>query len=309
MDLFQWVLLVIGFAVIGIVYFISLKNNKSKTDAYNDSNVSDSDILFQEPGSDDQSLDEKTELLSMEPDLELEASTETSSSEFSDSSADLFDEEPTQQVDNEDLIVIGEPNDDEIDDIEFSHFFEEFNANKQSDSKPELNEAVSPEESKSESGLSDQTQTQTEAAAKVAPKQSSPYVLKGGVIVLHLKPKGKKTFWGDDVARVFADYNINYGDMDVYHLDRNEERLFTIINIVEPGTFDPEKISGQNFKGLTVLIQLNDYLAEEAVFMGLLRILGEVAEVLNATIFDNQHEPLTSQTVDHILNHIADNGY
>lgn len=135
---------------------------------------------------------------------------------------------------------------------------------------------------------------------------ASPYLLNGSIIVFHIKPRQKQSLWGNDVLSTLNEYGVQYGEMKVFHYAEEERNLFSILNMVEPGSFDISRLTAQQISGLTAIMQLDGIEKKERSFNTMIRKLGEIADVLDASIYDSQHEILTNQTLDAIRLAVAD---
>jgi len=108
-----------------------------------------------------------------------------------------------------------------------------------------------------------------------------------------VSPRGHP-FSGSDVAQAFKDFGLRFGAMDIFHYHtEGGETLFSIANLVEPGTFDPATLTTSTTPGLTLFMQLPGPLpAEEAVPL-LLSTVEKLAMRLNAGIRGADRQPIS----------------
>lgn len=271
MDGFRWILILIGVAIVAAVYFFSIKKRKVKDHSLVNncpvlSEKDDSSVLFEDP------VYENSDDAPAEP---IEPVIEEIESE--------------EQLDVDDLDLANLFNQ--------ATFVEESVPEEAGDNEVLDGEPVSPQENNSPEHRSE---------PEPATLPVSPVLVNGSIIVLHIKPKQKASFWGNDVLNIMNDYDIHYGEMDVFHYKNDGRRVFSILNMVEPGVFDIEKMTSQQIKGLTVIMQLEKNKDQIQAFNKMIKKVGEAADILDATIFDHRHKTLTNQTLDNIRNAISD---
>lgn len=77
------------------------------------------------------------------------------------------------------------------------------------------------------------------------------------VVALHVKAKDSIGFYGPEMVQCFSDIGIKFGDMGIYHYQSSGQRLLSVANMVKPGTFDPDNMTGFTTVGISLFLQLN----------------------------------------------------
>lgn len=192
----------------------------------------------------------------------------------------IYDNQLDERVDDsvEPNFTIEEDDAIDVDDLDISSLFEQAKTFEQD------------EQISNQNVTSDSTQTHSSANYSAT--------LPNSLVVLHLKPKSKDSFWGKDVFDTLEDYQLKLGAMHVFHYQQDSQRIFSIANMVEPGTFDVDKMISSRIKGLTAFMQLDQQEDVIDAFNVMIKKLGEMADILEASIYDQQHAILTNQSLD-----------
>jgi len=85
------------------------------------------------------------------------------------------------------------------------------------------------------------------------------------LLILGVMAKPEAPFRGDALLAALRGQGLKYGDMGIFHRlsvgkdagkDGSDERLFSVANALEPGTFDLSDLEGLQSPGLTFFMQL-----------------------------------------------------
>jgi len=150
------------------------------------------------------------------------------------------------------------------------------------------------------------------------PKESSatvsdvPVMEKEKLVVLHVIAPEGESFVGAEVKRSFEDEVLSFGAMDIYHHMARAPRdasvkvrpVFSVANLAEPGTFDPNAMETEPVKGFTLFLTLPGPISGEVAFEGMLASAQRLASVLNGELWDSTHSVLSRQTIQHIRDDI-----
>ncbi len=131
----------------------------------------------------------------------------------------------------------------------------------------------------------------TTAKTKTAEKQEL-------IVVLGITALPGREFNGAELAPVFEKAGLYYGDMNIFHAPVDLERpdgpvLFSIANMVEPGTLEPEKLKLLSTPGLFLFTRLPGRVNGVETFEHLHSTAQFLARTLNGTVCDERRQPLT----------------
>ena len=140
------------------------------------------------------------------------------------------------------------------------------------------------------------------AATKTAAAPSEVLV----IIVLARSPLG---FKGTELLQSILSSGLRYGDMDIFHRYTNMtghgDTLFSMANAVAPGTFDLENINDFKTPAVSFFMQLPGPIAPTEAFELMLEAATNLARDLGGDLKDDQASVLTTQTVEHYRQRIA----
>jgi cell division protein ZipA len=125
------------------------------------------------------------------------------------------------------------------------------------------------------------------------------------IIVLTVIARGKGMFRGKDIVQILEDKGLQYGEMDIFHAYSPGGRpIFSVANIVEPGSFNLEVIDRFSTPGLALFLRLPGPAGGFAAFDAMLEIARLLAGKLSGDIRDERRNVLTTQAIQQIREHI-----
>ena len=123
------------------------------------------------------------------------------------------------------------------------------------------------------------------------------------VLILHIESR-EEYFRGDDLLKLTLNQGLRYGDMKIFHRHAAEDGegpiLFSMANMVKPGTFDLATFDTLLTPGVSLFLRLpmTGHSPIEA-FEVMLVTAKTLADQLNAELRDEHHSVMTRQTVEH----------
>lgn len=106
---------------------------------------------------------------------------------------------------------------------------------------------------------------------------------------------------GQDLLYCLKKLGFVYGEMDIFdrHLevDGRGEVLFSVANMVKPGTFDPARMSNFYTPGISLFMQLPAPGRAEAHLKLMLQAAGKLVEELDALLMDIERKPMSELTL------------
>ena len=159
-----------------------------------------------------------------------------------------------------------------------------------------------------------QTIEQPEPAAVSEPKQPQqiikimPVSLPEGVedlIISHSILAKDKYFSGTELYRALESAGLQFGEMNIYHYpgdnNPNTYALFSVANIVEPGTFDPDPAAAEKFStpGISLFMRLPAKTDNYQAYEKLLEIARRLADELEGELCDETRSQLTRQAISY----------
>ncbi|MFO1368323.1 MAG: cell division protein ZipA [Marinagarivorans sp.] len=148
--------------------------------------------------------------------------------------------------------------------------------------------------------------------AKPAPAKAAPQAapVPQEVLVMHIMaPKGS-TFYGDDLLPILMDLHMRFGTMDIFHRHAQENGtgpvLFSLANLVKPGTFELSSMSDFETPGLSLFMTLP--CGEEAMhaFALMAQAAKRITQGLGGELKDEARNNMTQQIFEHYKERVAE---
>ncbi len=116
------------------------------------------------------------------------------------------------------------------------------------------------------------------------------------VVAVHIAAPGGETFSGTDLLHAFDGRGYIFGEYDIFHSVHDGRTVFSVVNMVKPGWFDPESMDVFTTPGISLFLRLPGPLAANISLDILFAEADALASVLNGHLQDATHSTLTHQT-------------
>ncbi len=122
------------------------------------------------------------------------------------------------------------------------------------------------------------------------------------IIVLYIIAQAESGFLGKDIVRVLEQLGLKYGEMNIFHHYgigemKSKDSIFSIANMVEPGTLHPDKIAETTTPGLALFMRLPGPFGGRIGFDLMLTNAEKIADQLNGYIEDQTNKPLNNKII------------
>ena len=144
-----------------------------------------------------------------------------------------------------------------------------------------------------------------------APKAASPASLEPQeVIIINVMAFKGESFNGNDLLDVILKCGLRYGSMDIFHRysDTKGEGvlLFSMANMVKPGTFDLDLMDEFETPGVSLFMTLPIDADSIQSFELMVNTANTIADTLDGELKDEQRSAMTRQTIEHCRQRISD---
>ena len=117
------------------------------------------------------------------------------------------------------------------------------------------------------------------------------------IVVLYILPKPDEELMGSHVNSSAQAMGLKFGEMNIFHFKDGDRTIFSLANMREPGSFDPNTIHDIKTTGLTVFMQFSgsdplDDLTE------MLQRSYQLSGLLDARLCNHKRKPLTEQDAE-----------
>lgn len=130
------------------------------------------------------------------------------------------------------------------------------------------------------------------------------------VLIVNVMAKPGEEILGEDLYRALISCGFHHGEMDIFH--RFEQHngqgrlLFSVANVVEPGTFEPTPAEDFATPGVCMFLKLPGPKRPLQAFDVMVDCARKIGKILNADMKDEHHSVMTQQTFEHYRQRVID---
>jgi len=123
------------------------------------------------------------------------------------------------------------------------------------------------------------------------------------LLVVHLMADKGQTCSGQLLLDTAIDLGLRYGEMKIFHRHTDRDGsgpvLFSMANLLNPGTFDLSTIGDLEAVGVTLFMTPSELAKPVEVFDLMIETAEQMAAELQLNIMDESRSSMTKQTIDH----------
>ncbi|MGB5250502.1 MAG: cell division protein ZipA C-terminal FtsZ-binding domain-containing protein [Gammaproteobacteria bacterium] len=126
------------------------------------------------------------------------------------------------------------------------------------------------------------------------------------ILALHIRSSTGADFGGTELLEAFASENLVYGDYGAFHhLDETGKSLFTVVSMLEPGSFPVDEMEGFATRGLSAFMLVRPQGSVEAL-AHMIASARRLAGLLGGEVLDETGSTLTNQRATHMKEEIVE---
>lgn len=130
------------------------------------------------------------------------------------------------------------------------------------------------------------------------------------VMVMNVMAAEGYAFLGDDLLQVLITAGLKFGEMNIFHHhlrgNTKDPVLFSVANVLNPGTFDLNNMSDFSTMGVSFFLALPTSMKNMDAFETMLSVAQQVREGLGGELRDDQRNLMTAQTIEHYRQRVRD---
>jgi cell division protein ZipA len=136
------------------------------------------------------------------------------------------------------------------------------------------------------------------------------YLEPESVIVINVMAKRGEYFAGKALLPILLQQGMQLGKMSIFHkhadTEGNGPTMFSMANMVKPGTFDVSQMDEFTTAGVSFFLQLPNQLGNMRCFEEMLMAANSIKQSLNGELKDENRSVITRQTIEHCRQRIQD---
>jgi cell division protein ZipA len=122
------------------------------------------------------------------------------------------------------------------------------------------------------------------------------------VLVINVMAPPDQMIHGDELLPVLLGAGLRFGDMNIFHRHAQGKSgpvLFSVANVLNPGTFDLNEMHEFATRGLCFFLTLPNAINNMQAFEHMLQTARQVCDALDAELKDDYRSVMTAQTIEH----------
>jgi cell division protein ZipA len=137
-----------------------------------------------------------------------------------------------------------------------------------------------------------------------APEPEDPAQQK--ILALHIRSVTGADFTGPELLEAFAAENLRYGEYGAFHhLDAADKSLFTVVSMIEPGSFPVDQMDEFSTRGLSAFMLVRQQGSIEAL-AHMIACARRLAAHLGGEVLDEAGSTLTNQRATHMKEEVVE---
>lgn len=130
------------------------------------------------------------------------------------------------------------------------------------------------------------------------------------VLVINVMAHAGEVFHGDDLLQVLITSGLKFGDMNIFHQRLNNTNngpvLFSVANILNPGTFDLNRMGEFTTRGVSLFLSMPAVISNREALDMMLKVAQQIRGALDGELKDDHRNVMTAQTIEHYRQRVRD---
>jgi cell division protein ZipA len=144
------------------------------------------------------------------------------------------------------------------------------------------------------------------AATQPKPRSIEP----SEVLVVNVMSREGGLFRGPALLQVLTSAGLKHGEMNIFHRhlhnDSDGPILFSVANILNPGTFEMDNMEEFTTRGVSLFLAMPAPINNREAFENMLKTAQQIRAALDGELRDDHRHLMTAQTIEHYRQRITD---
>jgi cell division protein ZipA len=124
-------------------------------------------------------------------------------------------------------------------------------------------------------------------------------------VVMNVMAVGQP-FKGQELLECLVEQDMALGEMSIFHRERSGQTQFSLMNAVEPGSFDLNTMNEIETPAVSMFMRVHELRQPIRVFEQMLHVAAALAEELGGEVRDESRSVMTTQTIEHCRQELED---
>lgn len=130
------------------------------------------------------------------------------------------------------------------------------------------------------------------------------------VLIVNVMSRDRRVFEGHDLLQALVTSGLKFGEMNIFHHRLHNGNtgpvIFSVANILNPGTFDLNQMDNFSTIGVSFFLALPTQINNLEAFEQMLEIAQQIRGALDGELKDDHRNVMTAQTIEHYYQRIRD---
>ena len=155
-----------------------------------------------------------------------------------------------------------------------------------------------------------EAQQKTPSSRPSEVRKQAPVAQPAEVLVCNVMASEGSELHGDDLLEALITGGLEFGEMNIFHKrfrgTTNDMVIFSVANILNPGTFDLNAMTEFRTVGVSLFLALPSPINNMEAFEQMLDVAIQLKESLDGELKDDHRNVMTAQTIEHYRQRIRD---
>lgn len=146
--------------------------------------------------------------------------------------------------------------------------------------------------------------------AEAPPDDEPEEEIEQKIVVLHVVGRDNAYLSGNQIHTALQHCNLHFGPREIFHrvtdVNGKAQSVFSVANMLKPGTLRPEDAGSLSTRGLVMFLVLPAPVDANKAFHDMLNTAQGLAGELNGVVLDDKRLPLTRQAAQYKIDEIAE---